>query len=200
MMSISVLLADDHKLVRESLRNLIEFEYDIDIVAAVEDGEKAVEFAHKLNPDISILDISMPKMNGIKATYRIKAHNPETKIIMLTMHSSEDYITKMLRAGVSGYLSKDCAFEELVSAIRTVNAGRIYISQEITTVMLINCIRTGYKLLNSPQSILTEIEQSILKYLFEFKEIWEIAELLNITIQKVDTHCREAITKIFSEN
>jgi DNA-binding NarL/FixJ family response regulator len=130
-MSITILLADDHRLVRECLRDLLVRQEDIDVVAEAENGVEAVRLARELAPDVAVVDISMPDLNGVEATRRMLSEGSGTKVLALSMHSRKLYIVEMLKAGASGYLLKDCAFEELVDAVRTVAAGGTYLSPAI---------------------------------------------------------------------
>jgi two-component system, NarL family, response regulator NreC len=130
-MTIRILLADDHKIVRDGLRSLLEKDDDLKVVGEAPNGQVAVKLNHELSPDIVVMDIGMPIMNGIEATERIVEDRPEAKIIGLSMHSDRRFVSSMLEAGASGYLLKDCAFDELVDAIRTVLSGQVYLGPGI---------------------------------------------------------------------
>lgn len=127
-MKIKIMLADDHHIVRQGLRALLAEYEDLEVIGEAEDGFKAVRLARDIKPDVIIMDIKMPGMSGIEATREIIAENPQMKIIALSMHSERQFISKMLEVGASGYLLKDCAFEELVTAIRNAVAGQTYLS------------------------------------------------------------------------
>ena len=140
---IRVLIADDHQIVRDGLRSLLEKEPDLEVVAAVEDGRTTVRMVEELQPDVVIMDISMPGLNGIEATRKITRDFPNIKIIALSMHDDGRFVTNMLKAGASGYLLKDCAFKELTKAIHVVvRAGKSYLSPEITDAV-VNSYVTG---------------------------------------------------------
>src|ERR687884_370075 len=125
---IRVLVADDHTFIRSGLRHLIERQPDIEVIAEAADGREAIELAREMRPDIAILDITMPKLNGIDAGKEINGHLPKTGIIVLSMHSDEGYVLKALRAGARGYLLKDSAESDIINAIRAVSSGKAYFS------------------------------------------------------------------------
>ena len=131
-MSIKILLADDHKIVRDGLRALLEREEDMEVLSEASNGQEAVDLARELNPDIVIMDVGMPQLNGIDATKELIQGMPGTKVLALSMHSNKWFTARMFAAGAAGYVQKDCAFEELVRAIRTVMAGHTYISPSLS--------------------------------------------------------------------
>ena len=130
-MAIRILLADDHKIVRDGLRSLIEKDFELEVVGEAHNGQIAVELTHELVPDVVVMDIGMPVMNGIEATEQIIKNQPKAKIIGLSMHSDRRFVSSMIEAGASGYLLKDCAFDEIVNAIHAVLSGQVYIGQSI---------------------------------------------------------------------
>jgi DNA-binding NarL/FixJ family response regulator len=132
-MAIKVLLADDHKIVRDGLRSLLEKEDELRVVGEASNGQIAVELCRELSPDIVVMDIGMPVMNGIEATERIIADHPASKVVGLSMHSDRRFVSSMLEAGASGYLLKDCAFDQLIDAIHAVLDGQIYLGPGITS-------------------------------------------------------------------
>ncbi len=135
-MKIRVLIADDHRIVRDGLRTLIKKEKDMEVVGEAEDGRAALDLTRKLKPDVVIMDITMPDMNGITATRKILDDLPEVKVIALSMHSDRRFVAGMIEAGASGYLLKDCAFEELAEAIRTVHSSETYLSPQVADKIL----------------------------------------------------------------
>ncbi len=135
-MTIRVLLADDHRIVRDGLRTLIKKQKDMEVVGEAEDGRTAIELTKELLPDVVIMDITMPDINGIKATQKILADVKGVRVIALSMHSDRRFVSGMLDAGASGYLLKDCAFEELAAAIRAVHTGKKYLSPQVADKVL----------------------------------------------------------------
>ena len=130
-MSIKVLLGDDHRIMRQGLRALLEKEPDIEVIGEAEDGYSTIELARKLKPQVVVMDITMPNLNGIEATHQITKEVPGVKVLALSMHTDQRFVEEMLKAGATGYLPKDCASEELVCAIHAVLANKIYLSPMI---------------------------------------------------------------------
>jgi DNA-binding NarL/FixJ family response regulator len=191
-----VLLADDHKIIRDGLRSLLEKEKDMVVAGEAENGRQALQLTRKLNPDVIILDISMPDLNGIDAAKQILGEQPSVKIVALSMHSEKQYVEGMIKAGVSGYLLKDTAFEELVKAVRLVCAGKKYLSPDITDIVLRDYL--------SPPDVkdieqapdLTLREREVLQLLAEGRATKEIAERLNISIKTVESHRKNIMSKL----
>ena len=146
-MKIKVIIVDDHQMVREGLRSLLVGEKDMEVIAEAGDGWEGVRLAEKLTPDVVIMDIAMPELNGIEATRQILARTTGVRVLVLSMHSDQRFVERTLKAGASGYLLKDCAFEELVRAIRTVMAGQIYLSPGIASLVVREYLENG---LDSP--------------------------------------------------
>lgn len=195
-MDIKVLLADDHKIVRDGLRNLLEKEPEIKVVGEAEDGRETVQLSKKLSPEIVIMDIAMPDLNGIEATRHIMAENPDIKVIALSMHSDRRFVSEMLKAGASAYLLKDCAFEELVTAIKTVVRNKTYLSPGISGVIIEDYIRNASKAESSVFSLLSDREREVLQLMSEGKTTKEIASNLNVSIKTVETHRTNIMTKL----
>ena len=174
-MDIRILLADDHKLMREGLRMLIAEQANMKVSAEAEDGETAAQLSEKLRPDIIIMDISMPGVNGIEATCRIVAANPAVKVIALSMHLDKRMVLEMLKAGAVGYLLKDCAFREVISAINRVSAGGVYISNRVAGVLVKEyAARLRQKELSIPERV-DKNQRDILGLLLEERDIKAIA-------------------------
>ena len=133
---IRVLLADDHTILRAGLRMMLSVQPDIEIVGEASDGRQAITEAQRLQPDVILMDITMPELNGIEATRQVKKLLPETRVLVLTMHENEEYLFQVLRAGASGYILKEAADTELISAIRSVHAGRFYLSPPAQAMMV----------------------------------------------------------------
>ncbi len=195
-MKTGVLIADDHQIVRDGLRTLLEKYPDIDVVGEAEDGRTAVEMAGNLSPAVVIMDIARPDLNGIEATRRILAVNPRVKVIALSMHSDKRFISEMLKAGASGYLLKDCAFEELVTAIHAVMKDKTYLSPGIAGIVIDNYVRQSGGPEASVFSVLSDREREVLQLMAEGKTTKEIAFQLDVSIKTVETHRQNIMTKL----
>ena len=160
---IRVLVAEDHAIMREGLRLLIEKQPDIELVCEAEDGRAAVELTRDLLPDIILMDITMPNLNGVEATRQITKEFPQIKVIALSVHSNRGFVADMLEAGAAGYVLKECLFDELVQAIEDVSAGKTYLSSRITSVVVEDYIKRLFKVADSPLSSLTSREREVLQ-------------------------------------
>ncbi len=195
-----VLLADDHHVMRQALRSLLEKKTDLKVVDEASSGREAVKLAIKHAPDLVLMDVTMPDLNGIEATRRIKNECANTKVIALSMHTDEKYVVKMLKAGASGYLLKNCSFDELQGAITRVLEGGSYISPQVADV-LVSQLNTGpVKEGDSELQILTSREREILQMIAEAKRSKEIAERLCISSKTVYTHRRNIMQKLKAKN
>jgi DNA-binding NarL/FixJ family response regulator len=194
-MSIRIIIADDHRLFREGLVNLLSESKDIEIIAQAENGKDVLEKAKELNPNIVIMDIGMPIINGVEATRQLFKELPDIKVIALSMHSDKQYIKGMLEAGASGYLFKNCAYDELIEAIQTVNSGKKYLSEMITEIMIQDYLG---KEENNPESDaeLTERESEILKLIAEGVPTSRISELLFVSVKTIGTHKQHLLDKL----
>ena len=195
-MNIKILLADDHKIMREGLRALIEKHSDMSVIGEADDGRTTVRLAHELLPDIVIMDISMPDMNGIEAARQIISQDSRIKVIALSVHSNKHFVSEMLNAGASGYLLKDCAFHELVNAVRAVFSNRSYLSPEITDIMIKDYKDMLSKETLSVFSLLTQREREVLQLIAEGKTTKEIAHLLNVSVKTVETYRQQIMNKL----
>jgi two-component system response regulator NreC len=195
-MSIKIILADDHKILREGLKSMIMKEPGMEVVAEAENGGKAVRLADKFSPDVIIMDISMPDLNGIEATNQILAKNPDIKVIALSIYSDKRFVSNMLKAGAKGYLLKGCAFEELLKAIQTVQTCRIYLSPAIDEIVVNEYIHQ----IKTPQgSILPELtsrEREIVQLITEGHSTKRIASHLNLSVKTIETHRHQAMDKL----
>ena len=178
-MPVRIIIADDHRLFREGLVNLLSDSKDIEIIAEAENGNDAIVKARELNPDIIVMDIGMPVLNGVDATSRLLKELPAIKVIALSMHSEKQFIKGMLEAGASGYLFKNCAYDELIEAIHTVNTGKKYLSDKITEIMIQDYLGKEESIPET-DSELTEREAEILKLIAEGVPTSEISELLSV--------------------
>lgn len=193
---IRVLLAEDHAIVREGLRLLIEKQPDIELVYEAEDGRAAVEHARELLPDVVIMDITMPNLNGVEATRQITKEFPRIKVIALSVHSNRRFVADMLEAGAAGYVLKECLFDELVQAIQAVSAGKTYLSSRITGVVVEDYIKRLVKVTDSPLSSLTSREREVLQLVAEGKSTKQIALELHVSTKTVDAGRRKIMGKL----
>ena len=195
-MSIKILLADDHKLIRDGLRSLIVGEEDMEVVAEAENGRDAVALARQHAPDIVVMDINMPDLNGIDATKMILEENSDIKVIALSIHSTSRFVKEMLKAGVSGYLVKHCAFEELATAIRMVVTDRPYLSSQIIGTVMDDYVTNFPSNQKSVFSALSSREREILQLIAEGLKSEKIASRLFISVKTVSSHRRHIMKKL----
>lgn len=198
MPNISVLIAEDHHVVREGISSLLSMEKDINIIGEAKDGDEAVKMAKDLCPDIVIMDITMPILNGIDAVRQIKRHLPETKVLILTMHTREQYINEALGAGASGYLLKDTTGRDLIDAIRTVHkGGGVVLSPSISKFVVNSYAKQAFneKAVDSLK-LLTEREKQILRMVADGRSNKEIAKCLSISKNTVSIHRAHIMKKI----
>ena len=195
-MSIRVLLIDDHRIVREGLRGLLEKEADMEVIAEAEDGLAVLGLVQEMSPDIVIMDVAMPNLNGIEATRQIIAKVPDIKVLALSMYSDKRFVTGMLSAGASGYLLKDCAFEELIQAIRVVAANRTYLSPMVADIVVKDYLYCLEKTDSSAFSILTAREREVLQLLAEGRTVKDIASDLCLSIKTIETHRQHIMNKL----
>lgn len=193
---MKILLVDDHKITRDGLRTLVEKEPDMEVVGEAENGRKALEWTAKLHPDVVIMDVTMSDMNGIEATRQVHKEHPESKVIALSMHSDVRYVLGMLDAGASGYLLKDCAFEELARAIRSVSVGQTYLSPGVTDIVVKDRLHRLHHAEDSAFHVLTEREREVLQLLAEGKSARAIAEILHVSVKTIETHRRQIMGKL----
>jgi DNA-binding NarL/FixJ family response regulator len=194
-MTIRVLLADDHKIVRDGLRVLIERCHDMQVIAETEDGRKALQLARKHKPDVVIMDISMPGLNGIDATRHILEEVPGAKVIALSMHSDKQFVDGMLRAGAVGYLLKDCAADELIQCIRIVLSDRICLSPGITGFLVKEYLHPTKDEVFAPHTELSVREREVLQMIAEGHSTKNIADSLHISIKTVESHRKNIMEK-----
>ena len=175
-------------------------EDDMEVVGQASDGHTTVELARELAPDIVVMDISMPDLNGIEATREIRREAPGVKVIALSMHSAKRYVTEMFRAGASGYLLKDCDFDELTRAIRTVADGKTYVSPSISNVVVEDLVHTEEKIEPTAFSLLTQREREVLQLLAEGRTTKQIALRLHISPKTVEAHRLRVMNKLEIDN
>ena len=195
-MTTKILLADDHNLIREGLRTLISDEPNMSVIAEAEEGRTAVQLATKLSPDVVIMDISMPGLNGIEATRQILTKSPAPKVIALSMHMERRMILEMLNAGASGYLLKDCAFGEVIRAIETVMSNCTYLSPKIADIIVKDYIHRIPPNDLFSITLLSPREREVLQLLAEGKKTRDIASLLHVSAKTVDTYRTQIMEKL----
>ena len=199
MTKIRILLADDHTIVRHGLSRSFQQEEGMEVLGEANDGRSTVELARELSPDVVVMDIAMPELNGIEATRQIIKENSKVKVIGLSMHSSDKYVREMFRAGASAYLLKDCPFEELVEAVKTVAEGKTYVSPSIGGMIVKNYIgETDEE--KSVFSILSQREREVLQILAEGKTTKQISLALHISPKTVEAHRLHIMSKLKIDN
>ena len=195
-MSIKILLADDHRIMRSGLRSLLDKEPDMEVVAEAENGRMTVQLARKLSPDVVIMDITMPDLNGIEASRQILSEAPDVKVVALSMHSDEQFVVEMLDAGASGYLLKDCALGELCLAIRAVVANQNYLSPGIASIVIKDYRRELSRAEPPSSPVLTPREREVLQLVAEGNSSKKIASLLYISVKTVEAHRHQIMDKL----
>ncbi len=193
---IKILLADDHKLLIDGLRSLLEKQKNLEVVGVAKDGLETVDLAAQYKPDIILLDISMPQLNGIDAARKILRDLPDTKIIMLSMHADRRYIQESIRIGARGYILKESAAREVIKAIEDVQKGEIFFSQSVRHQVLheyVKWIRQGD---NSSYSPLSVREREVLQLLTEGRSTKDVAGILNVSVKTVESHRKQIMDKL----
>lgn len=196
-MPIRILLADDHAVVRDGLRALIEKHPDMVVVAEAGDGRECVRLAEEFTPDIVMMDIAMPIMNGMEATRRVLAANPRCGVVILSMHQDESYVLGSLKAGAKGYLLKDSLRTEVVDAIRAVSQGRSFLTRKIARVLQEDYVsRMQMRGVEDSYDLLTDREREVLQLVAEGRTNKEVANQLNISLTTVETHRTHILQKL----
>ncbi len=197
MNAIRVILAEDHTIVRKGLRSLLEGEEDIEVIGEAGDGKEAITLVEQKKPDIVVMDIGMPELNGLEATRRIRKKFPETKVLILTMHTNEEYVFEILRAGASGYIIKKAAPTELVSALRAVKRGESFLSPAISKKVIDEYLqRAGEAKRRGAFELLTDREREVLQLIAEGNSTRGIAGRLFISTKTVETHRSNLMEKL----
>ncbi|OGR25117.1 MAG: DNA-binding response regulator [Desulfobacca sp. RBG_16_60_12] len=195
-MNTDILIADDHQIVREGLRSLLAKEPWIRVVGEAAEGRTAVRLARELAPDVILMDVAMPDLNGIEATRQIVAEFPAIRILALSMHDDRRFVLKMLKAGAKGYLLKDCAYKDLVKAIRVVLANRIYLSSEVADILEQDSLASATAKESSALQTPSPREREVLHLLAEGESSHRIAESLHISIKTVESHRAQLMAKL----
>ena len=197
MSPVRILLADDHTIVRQGLRKVLEESDDCEVVAEAGDGREAVRQAEQLKPDVAIVDITMPLLNGIEATRQILKRSPSTRVLVLTMHSDEAYVNQILQAGATGYLLKDSADVDLMKAVEAVSRGKSFFSPQIARLMPDEVLRRpGERGISDRYELLSDREREIFQLIAEGNANKEIAALLSISPSTVETHRARIMEKL----
>jgi len=192
MKKIRILLADDHAVVRQGFKMILGAQGDMEIVGEAANGREAVELAEQVKPDIVVMDVAMPELNGIEATRRLLGSLPHARVIALSMHKDSVYVREVLRAGARGYLLKDSGAEDLVRAIRAVAGGESWLSPAVSNAVLDDYRRH----VTNPIDLLTSREREVLQMLAEGKTNKEIAVVLNLSVYTVDAHRGRIMEKL----
>jgi DNA-binding NarL/FixJ family response regulator len=193
---MKILIADDHGVVREGLKVLVENQPGMQVVGEAEDGQKVIQLAEQLLPDIILMDIAMPNLNGVEAARFILKKNPNVRIIALSVHFDKHFVTEMLKAGASGYVLKSCLFDEVLRAIQIVGAGGHYLSPKITDVVLDDYVQYVTVAEKSAEGRLTERERQVVQLLTEGKSTKQIALHLHTSPKTVDSNRRQIMNKL----
>ena len=203
MKKTRLLIADDHAVVRDGIRLVLRKSPDYAIVAEAEDGEMAVEYAQKYKPDVVIMDISMPKLNGMEATAIMKKHNPDIKIVILTVHETEEYVYEILRAGADGYVLKSAGKKEILTALKTAMSGEKFLSPGVTNILIDGFSKRPHEQEPDPKKVsvqpvdkLTKRETEVLRYIANGNTNRQIAEILFLSIRTVNTHRTNLMQKL----
>ena len=192
-----IVIAEDHTILRESLRALLSLQEDLDVVGEAEDGREAIRRVEELKPDLILMDLSMPKMNGVEAIREIRRRVPETKILTLTVHKAEEFVLEVLQAGADGYIPKDASSNELVMAIKSVLMGKRYLSPSVSKVVIEGYLESKRTFASStPWETLTKREREILKLIAEGHKNKEIADFLCISVKTVEKHRANLMKKL----
>jgi len=192
MKKIRIVLADDHKVVRQGFQRILEAQPDMEIVGEASNGREALEVVAKLTPDVVVMDVAMPELNGIEATRRVGEAAPHARVLALSMHKDSVYVREILRAGAKGYLLKDAVDEDLIAAVRAVSRGEGYLSPGVADAVL-----TDYRQhVTDPIDLLTSREREVLQLIAEGKTNKDIATLLKLSVYTVDAHRGRIMEKL----
>ena len=195
-MSIKILIADDHQLNREGIRSMLEREPDMEVIGEAEDGRSAARMARDLGPDVILMDVCMPGMNGIVATSLIHSESPKIKVLALSMTDDSRFVHHMLRAGASGYLMKDCSFKELSQAIRRVMQNRTYLSPGIMDIVVKDYVMPPTRPTSPDSCSLTLREKEVLQLVAEGHSTPQIANSLHVSVKTVESHRQKLMEKL----
>ena len=195
-MSLRILLADDHRIMREGLRSLLEKQPGMEVIAEAENGRATARLSRELKPDVVVMDIAMPDLNGIEATRQIIAESPGVKVAALSMLADTKFVREMHGAGASGYLLKDAAFEELGNALRTVTNDQTYLSPKIADLVVKDYLLNLSTKDSSTSPVLTNREREVVQLFAEGKTTKQISSLLYVSVKTVETHRKKIMDKL----
>ena len=199
-MATKILIADDHGILREAIASLLNNEFGMEVIGEAQDGRTAVQLAKELHPDVIIMDIAMPNLNGIEATRQIVREMPNIKVIALSVYADRRSVREMLKAGASGYVPKQCAFKELVTAIQNVVSNQTYLSSRISGIVVEEYVHRLEKNDNSAYSILTPREREVLQLIAEGKSTKAIAKELFVSNKTIEWHRRQLMNKLGAQS
>ncbi len=199
-MEIRILLVDDHKMFQQGLSSMLNENSGMNVIGGADNGHEAVRLAHELEPDLIVMDVDLPDINGIEASRRILKVLPNIKVIALSTYLKKSFVLEMLKAGASGYVLKEQAFDELVNAINVIIKGEIYLSSKVAGILARDYIQKLDSNISNSKVELTEREIEVLKHLSDGKSTKEIALLSNVSIQSVDAVRRRIMSKINTDN
>ncbi len=199
-MGVRIILVDDHGIIRQGLRSLLECQPDIEVIGEADDGRSAIELVRELQPDIVITDVTMPNLNGVDTTRQITRLFPQVKVIGLSGHSNNSFIMGMLKAGASAYVLKQCLFDELLEAIQVVHQGGRYLGPEVTRAVVSNYIQLLSESNDSPLETLSEREREVLQLIAEGKSTKQIALDLHVSTKAIESNRRKIMEKLNSHS
>jgi DNA-binding NarL/FixJ family response regulator len=199
-MGTKILIADDHGILRQGISSLIKEHSNMQVVGEANNGLAAVELARKLRPDMVIMDVTMSGLNGIEATRQIKSELPEVKVLALTVHAEREVVLDMIRAGASGYILKECAFEDLINAIETLIAGQSYLSPQVASIVLNGIVKDGFKVVQGDRVIFTLRESQILRLLTGGESAKQIAAEVGLSVKTIEAIRRHIMEKAAVNN
>jgi DNA-binding NarL/FixJ family response regulator len=199
-MKTKILLVDDHKILRDGICSIVKGYPDMEVIGEAANGKEALRLVKELSPDVVIMDISMPDLNGIDATRRIIADNPNIKVIALSMHHDKQFVSEIFKAGASGYLLKDCAFDELEHAVNIVMDGKTYINPQIASLVIESLVNQPQATSQKSFSLLTDREREVLQLISEGQSTKDIASKLSVSAKTIESHRRQVMGKLNIRN